>query len=481
MLQVLTNDVDERQPVSGGAARGPASTASWILLAVLVAVGTVLAISLPRLIGSSGWMTGEKFLYIALVGYLGASAFHIASLAIRDARLTAAGVGFTRGAFLVHTTAIAVRWVAAGHAPFSNIYEMVLMFSWSVVLFQLVGEWKLGLRHLGAVTIPVTALALVLMQVLPGEIRPLVPALQSTWLQIHVTLAILSYAGLTLSFAAALLYFIKDGTSPRAFLNWTSGLVTGLYGVIVLNSVDRGLNFLLPAWDVTEREKIMLGPKQALMVALPGLGLAFVIVVVLTAITLALSLVDTFSERAAGAALWARRFFLASVAAQVISLLWLAVKVESGPYFVPQVNQSFPVRLASSPFLLAGVVCGLFLSFAWEVLRWKHESIIECLPPRDTLDTLIYRTVAVSFPLLTLMIITGAYWANRTWGSYWSWDPKEDWALITWLTYAGYLHMRLTRGWRGRRAATMAIIGFAIVMFTFFGVTYLLPGLHAYV
>ena len=98
----------------------------------------------------------------------------------------------------------------------------------------------------------------------------------------------------------------------------------------------------------------------------------------------------------------------------------------------------------------------------------------------DTLDNLIYKTVAVSFPLLTLMIIAGAYWANRTWGSYWSWDPKEDWALITWLTYAGYLHMRLTRGWRGRRAAYMAIIGFAIVMFTFFGVTYLLPGLHAY-
>jgi ABC-type transport system involved in cytochrome c biogenesis permease subunit len=78
------------------------------------------------------------------------------------------------------------------------------------------------------------------------------------------------------------------------------------------------------------------------------------------------------------------------------------------------------------------------------------------------------------------MIIAGAYWANRTWGSYWSWDPKEDWALITWLTYAGYLHMRLTRGWRGRRSAYFAIIGFGVVMFTFFGVTYLLPGLHAY-
>ena len=74
----------------------------------------------------------------------------------------------------------------------------------------------------------------------------------------------------------------------------------------------------------------------------------------------------------------------------------------------------------------------------------------------------------------------GAYWANQTWGSYWSWDPKETWAAITWLVYAGYLHMRITRGWRGRRAAYFAIFGFVVVIFTFFGVTYLLPGLHAY-
>ena len=148
--------------------------------------------------------------------------------------------------------------------------------------------------------------------------------------------------------------------------------------------------------------------------------------------------------------------------------------------FVPQFGQSFAVRFASSPFLLAGIVTALFISLSWEVLRWKQVAIVELLPSRSTLDNLIYKTVAIAFPLLTLMIITGAYWANRTWGSYWSWDPKEDWALITWLTYAGYLHMRLTRGWRGRRAAIMSIIGFAVVLFTFFGVTYLLPGLHAY-
>ena len=102
------------------------------------------------------------------------------------------------------------------------------------------------------------------------------------------------------------------------------------------------------------------------------------------------------------------------------------------------------------------------------------------LPDAEALDRITYKTICIAFPLLTLMIAAGAYWANRAWGSYWNWDPKETWAAITWLVYAGYLHMRITRGWRGRRAAYFAILGFAVVMFTFFGVTYLLPGLHAY-
>ncbi len=460
--------------------RRPASSASWILLVVAIAVATVLAVSAPRLIQSTGWANGESFLYIALIAYLGASALYVASLAVREYALVAGAVALTRGGFLVHTAGVAVRWAAAGHAPFSNIYEMVLMFSWGVVALQLLAEWKMQLKYFGAVTIPIAALALVLMQVLPGDIRPLVPALQSTWLQIHVTLAILSYSGFTLSFAAALLYFIKDGTSARTFLNWTAGLVTGVYGLVLATSVDRGFNLLMPAWDTAAGEKVMIGPKEALMVPLSGLGWPFVIVVALAAAALAANFIGPSSDGAGEASPWARRLFLASVFGQGIALGVLVAKVESGPYFVPQAGQSFAVKFAGSPFLLSGLVAGLFVSLAWLVLAWKRQAIVEFLPHRDTLDNLIYKTVAISFPLLTLMIITGAYWANRTWGSYWSWDPKEDWALITWLTYAGYLHMRLTRGWRGRRAAYMAIIGFAIVMFTFFGVTYLLPGLHAY-
>jgi cytochrome c-type biogenesis protein CcsB len=357
---------------------------------------------------------------------------------------------------------------------------MVLVFSWAVVAAHTVAEWKLKLTFLGAITLPIAALALILMQVLPGEIRPLVPALQSTWLQIHVTLAMLSYAGFTISFAVALLYLVKDGVTSRSFLSWCAALAVGVYGTIVATCVNGSMALTMAAWDPVAGEKVMLAPRKALMVPLEALGWPFVIALVLAIATLALNLVATYSERPENWDKTARWAFLAAVAIQILAIVLLLVNVNGGAHYLAQYSQSFRVRLVDSPFLLAGVATVLFASIAWKVLDWKYDSIAGYLPSRDSLDDLIYKTVAISFPLLTFMIIAGAYWANRTWGSYWSWDPKEDWALITWVTYAGYLHMRLTRGWRGRRSAYFAIIGFGIVMFTFFGVTYLLPGLHAY-
>ena len=101
------------------------------------------------------------------------------------------------------------------------------------------------------------------------------------------------------------------------------------------------------------------------------------------------------------------------------------------------------------------------------------------LPSPDLIDLTIYRMITFGFMMLILLIVTGAIWAQRAWGSYWSWDPKETWALITWLIYAAYLHMRTAKGWKGRRSAVMAIIGFIAVIFTLFGVN-LLGGLHSY-
>ncbi|AHF07209.1 c-type cytochrome biogenesis protein CcsB [Desulfitobacterium metallireducens] len=110
----------------------------------------------------------------------------------------------------------------------------------------------------------------------------------------------------------------------------------------------------------------------------------------------------------------------------------------------------------------------------------KDQSWISRFPASQVLDELAYKIIGFAFPMLTLCIITGAIWANYAWGTYWSWDPKETWSLITWIIYAAYLHARLMYGWKGKRAAWLEVLGFIAVLFTFFGVNYLLPGLHSY-
>ena len=110
----------------------------------------------------------------------------------------------------------------------------------------------------------------------------------------------------------------------------------------------------------------------------------------------------------------------------------------------------------------------------------KDEGVTGLFPPLDSLDELIYRTIAVGFPLLTIGIVTGAAWADYAWGAYWSWDPKETWSLITWFVYAIFLHARFTRDWRGRRTAMLSIIGFVAVIVTYFGVNFFISSLHSY-
>jgi len=98
----------------------------------------------------------------------------------------------------------------------------------------------------------------------------------------------------------------------------------------------------------------------------------------------------------------------------------------------------------------------------------------------ESVDNLSYRTISFGFPLLTIGIIAGAVWANEAWGSYWSWDPKETWALITWLVFASYLHARITKSWQGRKPAIIASFGFVVVWICYLGVNFLGKGLHTY-
>ncbi|MCD6527444.1 MAG: c-type cytochrome biogenesis protein CcsB [Desulfuromonas sp.] len=136
--------------------------------------------------------------------------------------------------------------------------------------------------------------------------------------------------------------------------------------------------------------------------------------------------------------------------------------------------------LGNAVFTVAFVAAVFYLLQERMLKSKKFSALYYRLPSLETLDMINYRCLTFGFPLMTMGIISGAVWAESAWGTYWSWDPKEAWALITWFFYAALLHGRMTTGWRGRRAAIFAIIGFALLLFTFLGVNLLLPGLHSY-
>jgi cytochrome c-type biogenesis protein CcsB len=142
--------------------------------------------------------------------------------------------------------------------------------------------------------------------------------------------------------------------------------------------------------------------------------------------------------------------------------------------------------LGEAFFAVAFVASLLFIAapavdFLRRYLPWLRIRAVNVEEKKARLDALAYRAVAVGFPLFTLGgLIFGMVWAYRAWGSYWSWDPKEVWSLITWFVFALYLHTRIVMGWKGKRSALVAIIGFLAALFTYFGVNYLLAGLHSY-
>lgn len=127
----------------------------------------------------------------------------------------------------------------------------------------------------------------------------------------------------------------------------------------------------------------------------------------------------------------------------------------------------------------AGFGTGVIIIFIVKIYGPKIIDMLSNLPDLKNLDVLTYRVIAFGFLFLTAGIITGSVWANSAWGSYWSWDPKETWSLITWLVYAGLIHTRLMAGWAGERIAWLSILGFMAVIFTYFGVN-LLQGMHSY-
>jgi cytochrome c-type biogenesis protein CcsB len=352
---------------------------------------------------------------------------------------------------------------------------------WTLAVLTLVAEKKYGVKVIGTVTMPVAIVGVVLMQLLRTEVHPLVPALQSTWLHVHVTLAMLAYAACALSFALAMMFLIQDNLKTETVLAVTSASTLAIYASLISIRFEKWGGLSLVAWDPAQKSEVFLAKGVRLFVTIPDLGWLMTLTLLVVAAPLVFYGLARWKKTNNDSFLvLANRAVFLSILLQVMALVMFLVRAGDGRYPSLDAEGLFPTSLAASPFILSGLVGGVFISLLYLLLVWRRPDLERLLPSTDDLDRLTYKTICLAFPLLTLMIASGAYWANQTWGSYWSWDPKETWAAITWLVYALYLHMRITRGWRGRRAAYFAIAGFAVVMFTFFGVTYLLPGLHAY-
>ena len=266
------------------------------------------------------------FFQAALILYLFGTGSSLAFLIFPRKMFSRIGNLALMGGFAVHSLALVIRYIEAGHTPITNLHESLSFFAWSIVGIYLLLHHKYQVEVLAAFISPVAALLIILAALFPKEILPLAPVLESYWLPIHVILAFFGNALFALAFAAGVMYLIQERQ--------------------------------------IKSKKI-----------------------------------GTFYYR---------------------------------------------------------------------------------LPALKVLDDLNYRCLTFGFPLLTLGIISGSVWAESAWGSYWSWDPKETWSLITWFLYAALLHGRLAVGWRGRRAALFAIVGFGILVFSFFGVNLLLTGLHSY-
>jgi cytochrome c-type biogenesis protein CcsB len=307
-------------------------------------------------------------------------------------------------------TLLILRWKESGHFPLSNLYESFLFLSWNLTLIHLILEkmtpFSYKDKFLGAITSPTALFTNAFATFsLPEDMRspsPLVPALQSNWLMMHVTVMILSYSALICGSLLSIAYLIITFNNKNSKEN----LLYASDNIISQSEIQKEQNIL---------------SNQALNNSLSSSSSA--------------SLNSTNSN-------------LYSLNSFFNFKFHLKLKNFSNNLFNTNLNN---INVVSKKIKLA-----------------------------EDLDNLSYRILGVGFPLLTIGILSGAVWANEAWGSYWSWDPKETWALLTWLVFAIYLHTRIIKGWQGKKPAMIASLGFFIVWICFLGVNLLGEGLHSY-
>ena len=249
--------------------------ATGITLIVLVglAIAFLLFMAFLNVVKSGNLVSETNLLFATLIFYSGAAALYLGFGVTGIASYVKFASLATWLGLIANTAAVAHRWDEAGHPPFASVYEMLLSFVWTLAALTLVAERKYGVKVIGTVTMPVAIVGVVLMQLLRTEVHPLVPALQSTWLHVHVTLAMLAYAACALSFALAMMFLIQDNLKTETFLAVTSASTLTIYASIVLTRFEKWGGLNLAAWNPEQKSEILLSKGVRLFVTIPGLEL----------------------------------------------------------------------------------------------------------------------------------------------------------------------------------------------------------------
>jgi ABC-type transport system involved in cytochrome c biogenesis permease subunit len=481
-----------------------------------------IALILSRLyIGPKGLLYEGALTVLTLICYISAAVILVTNLFVRENVLRKLGLWTTALGMAFNFAGWMMRWIEAGDAegwkegingiwryfPLDNLYPLTLGFCFGGAITTLVIIRKEKYQHLGALSMPIVTVILTVAIMLGNHISTLPPILDSYWRPIHVSIATIAYGVCLVSFGLAVAYLLRDGVRTEAL-----GIAAALYGLLVFFTVGRSQ---VP-FNMEYGASLMMGRSSfPVRTVLPGVGPLMELTLIAIGLALVLFIIDWF-RRDVKINRLAWRLFGAAAALQAVVLgvlfyqlknadnliariptselpkfgEWLATQnempVPASQYagfaqqFLQDRGSQMTVSPQSNPVEIGGLI-GLFVVLLLVALfAWKRERVVSALPQLPQIDALLYRTVGVAFPLLSLLLITGAVWANESWGRYWGWDSKEVGALVAWMAYAGFLHTRIAHGWRGRRSAYFALLGFALVIFTWLGVSFLLPGLHSY-
>ncbi|MGE7689490.1 c-type cytochrome biogenesis protein CcsB [Lysinibacillus sp. NPDC097214] len=329
------------------------------------------------------------------------------------------------------------RWIYAGHAPVSNMFEFTTAFGMFIVGAFVLIYFIYRVTALGLVALPVALLIIAYAAMFPTEVTPLMPSLQSYWLTIHVITAALGQSILAISAVAGLIYLLKvvDLTKPSKQRFWLEAVMFFL--VVVVGFVVATSVFNMMDYDSTYSYLDKEGNERDITYNMPPLfGMNEYKVVEEHGMSPLVEMPALINAK------------------KLTSVVWS---------------------------LLVGSVLYLLIRL---IARRRISAIFQPFVKRVNLqlvDEIGYRSVIIGFPVFTLgALIFAMIWAQLSWSRFWGWDPKEVWALITWLFYAAFLHLRLSKGWEGEKSAWLALIGFGIILFNLIAVNLILAGLHSY-